>query len=234
MSSFIGTAFIILAILLIPVLVVGLIWPAKLAKEGELPLTRKKIAGCGIAWFFLLAIIGVAVLPDPQQAPQTKDVPSQSAVEGDLMKFTSYHKKLVKLLDALVLVSDNSKAVFASKNLDQFKMYEAANSSYETYSKAYRNFPEPPEFQDETVQKEVDRVSELFKNSILMRASGFEKLRKAADDGQLKPSSMSEIKELIERANELDLLLATKVFMVYEHFKISSDQVDVENGGLKK
>lgn len=64
MREFIGGAFIFVGLLTIPAAIVGLISPAKLAKDGDPVPSRIRIGLSMLAGLLVLTAIGSIILPD--------------------------------------------------------------------------------------------------------------------------------------------------------------------------
>lgn len=111
MREFIGEAFIFVGLLTIPAAIIGLISPQKLAKPGEPPLSRVRIALSMFVALLVLTATGAAILPappaqgnapvaseakQPSDAELLKDTRKQMAATEDL--FIEQQKKFMGVM----------------------------------------------------------------------------------------------------------------------------------------
>lgn len=250
----------ILAFLACIGVLVGLIKPSTFRnKKTDAIPSRLKVLGVGLAVFFTSIIVAVIIAPDDMKAPQpnTPTATSPTTVEPvknteqaakentekltqvavktseDLPKFIEYHKQLVALSNPIDNAQEELKKVFASKKLDQFKIYEAASNLHAVAQNCAMHTPKPPEFDDSTIQDKVKEVREDFSTYCLLRQSASDKMRKAVDGGEVKPSDVASIKDTNGGADAAMMSYVAKVFSAYELLKVDSKKVDFKNGGVK-
>lgn len=86
MREIIGGVFVVIALLMIPTALIGLVSPAKLANGGKPPPTRKSILWSCTAGLVLFTLIGGAILPgkpSEQSSPETtQSTPPQAPADS--------------------------------------------------------------------------------------------------------------------------------------------------------
>ncbi|WP_369952172.1 hypothetical protein [Ralstonia syzygii] len=126
MREFIGEAFIFVGLLTIPAAIIGLISPQKLAKPGEPPLSRVRIALSMFVALLVLTATGAAILPAPPaqgNAPVASEAKQPS--DAELLKDT---RKQMAATEDLFIDQQNKFMAVMQKAMKKQKLSEAEMS----------------------------------------------------------------------------------------------------------
>lgn len=171
-------------------------------------------------------------LVQAQQNEQKKKAADEQAAE--LQKLVELHQSSMSKYNEMEQASVELSKAFTAKKLDLYKAYESAEH-LRSLATMVRDNIQPIELKNENANKNakdyVDNIKTLayIRGKIADLSMGI-----ANGDKDFKPSDQAELKKLIGAAQAASLMAAASIMSAYENLGIKSEQVDYNNGGLKK
>ena len=171
-------------------------------------------------------------LAQAQQNEQKQKAADEQAAE--VQKLVELHQSSMSKYNEMERASVQLSNAFTAKKIDLYKAYESAEN-LRTLAEKVRNDVQPIELKNENANKNakdyVDNVKTLayIRGKIADLSMGV-----ANGDKEFKPSDQAELKKLIGAAQTATLMAAASIMSAYDNLGIKSEQIDYENGGLKK
>ncbi len=223
----------------------------------------RHIAGLFAGFFAWLVVMVIAMETDPK-AQQDMKIASEKAAAEEKLKQAEEQQKQEQLAQAQqneqkqkaadeqaaevqklvelhqLSMQENNKAdrlvaqignAFKTQNL--YKAYEVAD---ELYSLSRRQSVDirPIELKNEQANKNAKDYVEHLSMLAIHRMNLAELSKKVSDGGAYRPSDQVEMKKIAESIKASATLASISIVSAYDNLGIKSEQVDYENGGLKK
>jgi hypothetical protein len=235
-------------------MIVGFIKPAVLARDGGIPMTRKKIV---MAYSSLLLFLLICIdLTTPKNEEDIESQPEQALIEPgqemeasaqivrpqqktnneqDAEKLASIYREIKDTEKQLAILEKTLQANVKGQK-DRYKLYVAANKLYEAVRAASLKFSmfDVPQLKNKKAERHIKEALAAFSYHLMLRENYVEKFR-AWTDGVLefRPSILSDEIRMVEQATLGQKAAAASIIRAYIELGVNLEKIDLETGNLK-